>query len=164
MGDLGVDFEGTPYVFLETPLFFGIVLMLGLVSLVLERRRDGGQPAPRRLEVGLVLVATTLGALLFAGTLADHGYPGWPGLLGGAASAGLGHAAAAGLFGRARRRLAVGAATLLTAYADALALALAALAVLVPPVSFLALVALALLLVRSRRARGRKFEGLRILR
>lgn len=163
VGDLGIDFDGTDYAFLESPWFFALLLALALASLALERRR-GGQPERGRVETGLGVIALALGALLFAGALADGGYPGWPGLVAGAGCAGVGFAAGQGLFGAARRRLEAGPAMLLTLYADAVAVALAALAIFVPPASFLALAALAALLVRARRARGRKFEGLRILR
>ena len=161
LGDVGLDFDGTAYSFLETPAFFGVVLGLAVLSMAVERRG-----AERRgvLEVGLAVVAVCLGALLFAGSLADHGYPGWAGLASGAACAALGYLAGRSLFDGARRRLEPAAAKLLTLYADALALGLAAVAILVPPLSLLALVAFGVLLVRSRRAQGRKFEGLRILR
>ena len=41
---------------------------------------------------------------------------------------------------------------------------LAAVAIFLPPVSFLALIAFALVLVRGRAAADRKYAGLRILR
>jgi hypothetical protein len=68
------------------------------------------------------------------------------------------------LFTRARRRVQGGAAGLLTLYADAVALALAGLAIFVEPVGYVALVAFAVLLVRSRAGGDRKYEGLRVLR
>jgi len=160
LGDVGLDFDRTAYAFLETPFFFGVVLALAVLAMVLDRRRA----RESLLDVGLGVVAASLGALLFAGSLADNGYPGWPGLVGGIACAFLGYLAGRALFVGARRRLEPGAATLLTLYADAIALALAAVAIFLPPLSLLALVAFAILLLRSRRARGRKFEGLRILR
>ena len=161
LADIGLDFDGTAYAFLEAPAFFGVVLGLAVLAMALERRGAQGRGT---LEVGLGVVAACLGGLLFAGSLADNGYPGWPGLAGGAVCALLGYLAGRSLFGGARRRLEPGAATLLTLYADAIALALAALAILLPPVSLLALVAFVVILLRSRRAQGRKFEGLRILR
>jgi len=160
LGDVGLDFDRTAYAFLETPFFFGVVLTLAVLAMVLDRRRA----RESLLDVGLGVVAASLGALLFAGSLAANGYPGWPGLVGGIACALLGYLAGRALFVGARRRLEPGAATLLTLYADAIALALAAVAIFLPPLSLLALVAFAILLLRSRRARGRKFEGLRILR
>jgi hypothetical protein len=69
-----------------------------------------------------------------------------------------------GLVERARGRLEGGAAALLTAYADAAALALAAIAVFVPPLSILAILAFVVLLVGGRRREGEKYAGLRVLR
>ena len=158
---MGLDFERTPYAFLESPAFFGVVLVLAALSVALDRR--GAQSGGPR-EAGIGVVAVAIGALLFAGSLADAGYPAWPGLVAGVACAALGHLAARALFGGARRRLDRGAGTLLILYADATALVLAALAVLAPPLSLLALAALAALIVLARRSKGRKFEGLRILR
>jgi hypothetical protein len=110
------------------------------------------------------VAALGLGALLFAGSLAEGGHEPWPGLIAGAACAAAGYLAVATLFSRARRRLEPSAATLLPVYADGVALALAALAIFLQPVSFLALAAFVLLVLGGRRAEGRKYAGLRILR
>ena len=112
----------------------------------------------------LAAVALVLGALLFAGSLADGGHTSWPGLAAGAACALLGFLAVTSFLGRVRRRLEGGAATLLDVYADVAALALAGLAILAPPVGFLALAAFLWLVVRGRQGGERKYEGLRILR
>jgi hypothetical protein len=123
--------------------------------------------APRRnpLDAGFGLVALVLGALLFAGSIQDPGDPLWPGLLAGTACALLAYLTAARVLGGARQRLdASGGGGLLGLAADLGSLALAVLSILVPPVGFVALLALAFLLVRSRRAQDRKYEGLRILR
>ncbi|MDP8944152.1 MAG: hypothetical protein M3N16_08560, partial [Actinomycetota bacterium] len=80
------------------------------------------------------------------------------------ACAALGYVAVAALFARARRRVEGSAATLLTAYAEALALVLAAIAIFVPPVALAALAAFVVLAVRLRREAARKFAGLRVLR
>jgi hypothetical protein len=69
-----------------------------------------------------------------------------------------------GLLNRAARRLDDSAAGFLSAFADGAALVLAAIAIFIPPVAFLALVAFAVLLVRSRGEADRKYAGLRILR
>ena len=69
-----------------------------------------------------------------------------------------------GLVERVRGRLEGGAAALLTAYADAVALLLAAIAIFVPPVSLLAIAAFVVLLLGARRREGEKYAGLRILR
>ena len=87
------------------------------------------------------------------------------------ACAALAWASVGALFERARRRLgtgrpdaAGGSADLLSLYAEGIALALAGLAIALPPVSFLALIAFAVLLVRGRRDADSKYAGLRVLR
>jgi uncharacterized membrane protein len=159
-GDLGLDFTGTDFSFLESIWWLVLMLVLALLSYALERRR----PLERRLELGLGVLGMGFGALLFAGSLADTGHESWPGLIAGVVCALLGFAGVSGLLRRARRRLDASAAALLVVYADIIALALAGLAILVPPVSFLALAAFLLLLVTGRSGEARKYEGLRILR
>jgi uncharacterized protein DUF4126 len=160
-GDIGLDFDGTDYHFLESPGFLLAVLALAVLAYALDRR--GGE-ARDPATFALAGVALVIGALLFAGSLAEGHHESWPGLVAGAACAALGYAAVASLFARARRRLEGGAAGLLSVYADAIALALAGLAIALPPVGLVALVAFAFLLVRSRSGREGKYEGLRVLR
>ena len=165
-GDIGLDFSETDYSFLESPAFLGAVLALTVASYALDRASAGaGEERPRPPAAGLFAAAAlALGALLFAGSLADGGHTTWPGLVAGVACAALAWAAASTFLARVRRRLDAGAAGLLDAYADGVALALAGLAILVPPVSFLALAVFTWLLARGRRDAARKYEGLRILR
>ncbi len=165
--DTGVDFEGTSYSFLESPIFLAAVLALAVAAYALERRHgDGAASSSRRnpVELALGLLAVVLGALLFAGSLEDGGREGVLGLLAGAACAALGFLAVAAFLGRARRRLEGSAAAFLAVYADVAALVVAGLSILFPPLGFVALVLLAFLVVRGRREGARKFEGLRILR
>ena len=171
-GDLGLDFDGTGYAFLEQPPFLAAVLALAVLAYAVDRVRAGRDERPPRgggerrdpLVLVVGVLAAGLGALLLAGSLAGEGFAGWPGLLAGAACAALGYVAATMLFGRARRRLDPSAAALLPVWADGVALALAGLAVLLPPIGLVALVAFAWLTFAARRAQGRKFEGLRVLR
>ena len=170
-GDIGVDFDGTSYEFLEEPWFLAIVLAIAVGAYFADRTR-GTRPDESRDPLALALggVGIVLGALLFAGSLADGDHTSWPGLVGGAVAAALGYLAVAELFARARRRLRAaakneqGAPNLLDAYADAIALTLAGLSVLAPPVGLLALVVFVVLLIRSRGSGGQKYEGLRVLR
>ncbi len=159
-GNIGLDFDGTSFAFLEQPAFLLAVLGLAVVAYALERRRVGD----RYLRGGLLAIAVLLGALLFAGSLAEGGSNSIAGLAGGAACAALAFAAVSGLLSRARKRLDAAAAAILPVYADVVALTLAGLAILIPPVSFLALAAFVLLLIRASLGGGRKYEGLRILR
>ena len=165
--NVGLDFDRSPFAFLEQGPFLLVVFALAVAAYAVDRRRAHrrpGQQARDPLVAVLGAVAVTIGALLFAGSLAAGGYEPWPGLVAGALCAGLGYAAAASLFGRVRRRLDPGAAAFLPAYADAAALAIAAVAVFVPPLSLVALVAFGVLLVRGRRRGQGKYQGLRILR
>jgi hypothetical protein len=162
-GNVGLDFSGTSYSFLEKPWWLALMFALAVASYLVERRRPGAASS-RQLELVLGLIGVVVGALLFAGSLADTGHTSWPGLVGGAACAMLGFAAVAGLLRRTRRRLDDSAASFLTAYADVISLALAGLAILFPPLAFLALAGFVLLLISGQRAGGQKYEGLRILR
>jgi uncharacterized membrane protein len=158
-GDVGIDFDGTDWSFLESTGFLAALLVLAVVAFLLERG-----PRGRPAEVFSGVAGMVLGALLFAGAMADGGEPSWVGLVAGPLCAALGWLAVGGLVERARSRLDDSAAVLLTVYADGAALLLAALAVFVPPVSFVALIGFVVLLAGGRRREGEKYAGLRILR
>jgi hypothetical protein len=159
-GDIGLDFDGTGWEFLESPGFLLAVLALAVISYGAERS------GANRHVVGWItaVVAATLGGLLFAGSLAEGGREALPGLAAGVLCALLAYVAVSGLLDRASRRLEEGPAALLSVYADMAALALAAIAIFIPPVALLAFVAFVLLLVRGRGQDDRKYAGLRILR
>jgi hypothetical protein len=159
-GDTGIDFDGTDWSFLESPGFLAAVLGVGVIAYLAERSAANR----RAVELFSGLVGIVLGAMLFAGALADGGSEAWPGLVGGVVCAALGWRAVGGLVERARGRLEGGAAALLTAYADAAALVLAAVAIFLPPASILAIVAFVVLLLSGRRREGEKYAGLRVLR
>jgi hypothetical protein len=159
-GDIGIDFDGTGWSFLESPAFLLAILVLAVVWYLVDR---SGTNQALMARAGLLL-SVILGALLFAGALAAGGDAPLPGIVAGVACAALAYVAVFGLLARAARRLDGEAARFLTVYADAAALALAAIAIFLPPVSFLALIAFALVLVRGRAAADRKYAGLRILR
>jgi hypothetical protein len=158
--DVGVDFEHTDYSFLEQPSFL-LVLSIGLVASVLLGRVIAANPP---LAAALGGIGLGLGALLFAGSLADHGYTSWPGIPGGLACAALAQAAARDLSARASARLDPEARAALPLYFDGVALLLAATSILIPPVSLVALAFLVWLLAGGRRREGEKYAGLRILR
>jgi hypothetical protein len=166
--DAGLDFDATDWSFLESPAFLLAVFVLAVLWYAAARSGPN-----RSLEVAAAAIGAALGALLFAGSLAEGGNATWPGILAGVACAALAWASVGGLFERARRRLGAGAAAkrqaggaadLLILYAEGLALLLAGFAILVPPVSFVALVAFVVLLVRGGRDADRKYAGLRVLR
>jgi Domain of unknown function (DUF4126) len=157
--DLGVDFDGTAFAFLESPWFL-LVLVLALVVTTLMRsyfERGTG-------EAALLGVGMGLGALLFAGTLDDRYATWWPGILGGLLCALIAQQGVRSLVLRTRARLDKEAAAALFLYVEAAALLLAGLAVLIPPVSVVAIVFFLWLRAGARRREGEKYAGLRILR
>jgi Domain of unknown function (DUF4126) len=162
-GDIGLDFDGTSWHFLESPGFLLAVFAVAALSYGAERsaaNRSGRRP----LDLAVAAVGLALGGLLFAGSLAEGGRAAWPGLVAGALCAILAWMAIGGLLERTRRRLDPGGQSLLGLFAEGAALLLAALAIALPPVSFLALVGFLVLLVGGRRQADRKYAGLRILR
>jgi hypothetical protein len=160
-GDLGIDFDGTSFAFLEQAPFLIAILVLMALATIAMRRTD--LDVPPFVWVLLVL-SLTLGALLAAGSLADRDYSILPGIVGGVLAAALGFFAARSLFIRVRRRLDADAQSLLPAYGEAAGLLAAGASVLFPPLAIIVLGALAWLLVGGRRRAGEKYAGLRILR
>jgi hypothetical protein len=159
IGDVGVDYEGTSFAFLEEPVFLLAVAIVMVVTFLLRGRLDTAAGAAALSGIGI-----GLGALLFAATLDDRNDVWWPGLIAGVALAALAAAAVRDLFTRTRARLDAEAAAALPIYAEGVAAVLAALSILVPPVSVVAVGFLVWLLVRGRRREGEKYAGLRILR
>jgi hypothetical protein len=157
--DLGVDFDGTAFAFLEAPWFLVLLAALLVVAVALRSRLETGPGA-----MALVVAAVVLGALEAAGTLDDRFGVWWPGLILGAACALLGARVAADLLGRVRRRLDAEAAGALFLYAEAFALVLVGLSVLFPPLALVGIGLLVFLLLGGRRREGEKYAGLRILR
>ena len=162
--DLGIDFDGTDFSFLEQAPVLAIVLAL-LALATYAVRRGGPEATERRPFVfAFALLAVLLGALEAAGSLADGDHTIIPGVALGAACAALGFAAARDLLTRTRRRLDVEAASALPLYAEAAALIAAGLSVLFPPLAILVVAGLVALLIGGRRRSGEKYAGLRILR
>jgi hypothetical protein len=162
--DLGLDFDGTDFAFLESwPFLLGVLVLVGALDFV--GRRTGREAAERPPLLYVVLiVALVLGALLAAGSVADRSDSWWAGLVAGVACAALGFQAARSLFGRVRRRLDEQAAAALPVYAEGAALAAAGVSILFPPLALLVIGALVWLLAGGRRRAGEKYAGLRILR
>ncbi len=158
--DVGVDFEGTPFAFLESPWFLLAVTVALVVSVLLHARIEAS-PAG---EAAIAGIGLGLGALLFAGTLDDRHAVWWPGLAGGILCGLIAQAGARSLITRTRVRLDAEAAAALFIYVEAAAFMLAGLAILVPPVSLLALGFFIWLRAGARRREGEKYAGLRILK
>ncbi|MGZ4268671.1 MAG: DUF4126 family protein [Solirubrobacteraceae bacterium] len=158
--DVGVDFDHTPFSFLEQPWFLLLITVALVVTTLLRapiERSSAGASALSGLGLGL-------GALLFAGTLADHSSVWWPGIIAGVLCGLIAQWGARSLLTRTRARLDAAAAAALFLYVEAAALVLAGLAVLVPPVSLVALAFFVWLRAGGRRREGEKYAGLRILR
>ena len=157
--DLGVDFDGTEFAFLESPWFLGAMAVAIVVTTVLRSRFE--TPAG---EAALGGIGMGLGALMFAGTLDDRHATWWPGIIGGLVCAFIANQGARSLLTRTRARLNAAAAAALFLYADAAALVVSGLSVLVPPISVLFLGFFVWLRLGGRRREGEKHAGLRILR
>jgi hypothetical protein len=162
--NLGVDFGGTDFAFLEEAPALAIVLvMLALATFAVRR---AGPEAPERSPYVAIfaLLAIVLGALQGAASLADRDHPILAGVLAGAACAALGFVAVRELLMRTRRRLDAETAGTLPVYAEAAALVAAGASVLFPPLAILVIAGLVALLLGGRRRSGEKYAGLRILR
>jgi hypothetical protein len=157
--DLGIDFDGTDFAFLESAWFLLAIAVALVVTTLLRTRLEtpSGEAALGGIGLGL-------GALLFAGTLDDRYSTWWPGIIGGLVCALIAQQGARSLLTRTRARLDAEAAGALFLYAEAAALLLAGLAVLIPPISVLAIAFFIWLRLGGRRREGEKHAGLRILR
>jgi hypothetical protein len=154
-GDVGIDFDGTDFSFLESAGAAGAVF--AIAALMFVARRQGREPAHW-------ILAAAVGGLFAAGSLADRGHNVIPGIVAGALCGALGYLAARSLFSRVSRRLDASAAKMLPVYSAVAALVAAGLSVLAPPVAIAIVAGLAWLLFGSRRREGEKYAGLRILR
>lgn len=137
-------------------------ILLGLAPIAVPGARPRGRDAFAATLMGLALGA---GALLFAGTLAAHGKPSWPGILGGLVAAAIAQRASVPVIAGARTRLSDRAAReALTVYLDAASLLLAALVALLHPLGYVAVALLAWFAWRGRSRGDEKYAGLRVLR
>ena len=157
--DLGVNFTGTDFAFLESKWFLLAIVVALVVTTLLRTRFE--TPAG---EAALSGIGLGLGALLFAGTIADHYSTWWPGIIGGLICAFIAQQGTRSLLTRTRARLDAEAAGALFLYAEAAALLIAGLAVLIPPVSIIVVIFFIWLRVGGTRREGEKYAGLRILR
>lgn len=162
--DLGVNFSGTDFAFLERSWFLLAVVVLLVVVVTLERRRGPTAVAAGPVGAAVAGVGIGLGALLCAGSMADVSGTWWPGIPIGLACAAVGQITARGVLTGASQRLDAAARAALPVYADGASLVLAALAVALPPLSLVALFLCLWLLIRRRRRSGEKYAGLRVLR
>jgi hypothetical protein len=163
-GDVQIDFAHSDLSFLQSPAFLLVMVIGSIVLSMLERRMSEQQLERGPIGLALAAAAVAIGALLFAGALAQGHYAWWPGIVGGVICAGVGILATRPLLARVRTRLDREAAGALPVFTEAVALAGAALSVLVPPVGIVLLGFLLWLLYAGRRRDEQKYAGLRILR
>lgn len=162
-GDVGLDFDGTAFAFLESPIWL-LILGLALVATIFTRKvleTGPGEAALSGLGIGL-------GALLCAASIDDRHDTWWYGLILGAVIAFLSSSVSRSLFARVRARFAntgdAQAAAALPFYGEAAGLVIAGASVLFPPLAIVAIGFLIALLVTGRRRSDQKYAGLRILR
>ncbi len=170
---LGVGFTHDPYRFLQSSWWLLVVVVVFVAAYALQLLLgltptldpDAERTRPDPLAAALAGIAYGTGALLFAGTLSDHGDAWWPGLLGGLLAVFLAQTACAPIIARARGRLPDrGAREALTLYLDAAALVFAGLIALLHPLGYVLLALLGWLALRGRARAGERYAGLRILR
>ena len=163
-GDVGIDFDGTDFSFLEQPPFLAAVFVLLALSVFAVRRAgpDALERNPWAYLFGTFTVV--VGLLMGAGSMADHGNTVVPGVIAGTLCAFLGYAVTRDLLTRTRRRLDRDAANALPLYAEGAGLLSAGASVLFPPLAVLVIAGLLALLLGGRRRAGEKYAGLRILR
>jgi hypothetical protein len=161
--DLGIDFDGTSFAFLESPIWL-LILVVALVVSIFVRRVLETPPG----ESALAGIGIGLGALLCAASIDDRHSTWWYGLLAGAAVALLASTVSRSLFGRVRARFAssgdTGAAAALPFYGEIAGAIVAGASVLFPPLAIVAIGFLIALLLTGRRRSDQKYAGLRILR
>jgi hypothetical protein len=162
-GDLGLDFDGTQFAFLESPIWL-LALVVALIASVFIRSLLESPPG----EAALSGIGIGLGALLCAASIDDRHATWWYGLIVGAAAALLASAVSRSLFHRVRARFASAndsqAAAALPFYGEAAGVVVAGASILFPPLAIVVVGFLIALLVTGRRRSDQKYAGLRILR
>ena len=162
-GDVGLDFDGTQFAFLESPIWL-LALVIALIASVFLRQLLE-QPAG---EAALSGIGIGLGALLCAASIDDRHATWWYGLIIGALVAYLASTVSRAIFGRVRARFASAgdsqAAAALPFYGEATGLVVAGASILFPPLALVAIGFLVALLITGRRRGDQKYAGLRILR
>jgi hypothetical protein len=166
MGSLnaGIHPDGSDYDFLAATWFLVTLLALVVLAMLARSRPSLRYPA--------IVVLAAIGAIVCAASFAENGDVAWPGLVIGAVAAALAALVSYDVREGAITRAAgnepgsweADAANLLIVAFAAAGIVLAAICLFVPPVSLLAIAALAYLAASRRRRADEKYEGLRILR
>jgi hypothetical protein len=162
--NLGLDFDGTDFAFLESVPFLIAVLAAAVVGAIVGQRLPARERDTALVAYGIGVACVVLGALEAGGSMADGGNSVAIGLIAGALAAVLGFVAARSLFMRVRRRLDDETARALPVYGEGIAMVAAGISILFPPLAILVVAALIWLLAGGRRREGEKYAGLRVLR
>ena len=157
--NVGLDYDGTAFAFLENPLLLGLLAVAAVATFAARKAFE-----TRTGELALGGLGIVLGVLSAAGSLDDRSSTWWPALPVGLACSALGFAVARSLLARVRGRLDAGTAGALRFYAEAAALVAAGASILFPPLAVVVVGLLVRLEVGGRRREGEKYAGLRILR
>jgi len=159
LANLGADYEGTSFSFVESPVLLALAIVLAVVAIVLRRRLESPQAERALLGLGVVF-----GAVVAAATVADRSDVWWPALIAGGLAALVVGLAVQALLRRTRARLEDEQQTLLSIGGALGAGLVALLSVVLPPVGLIAVAAGIWLFVGGRRQDTTKHAGLRILR
>ncbi|WP_026910186.1 DUF4126 domain-containing protein [Patulibacter minatonensis] len=157
--DLGANYDGTSFSFVESPVLLGLAVVLAILALVARKKLES--PLAERVLIGLGVV---FGAVVTAATVADRSDTWWPGLIAGGLAALVVGVAVQALLRRTRARLEDEQRTLLSVGGALGAAVVALLSVALPPVGIVAVIAGIWLFVGGRRQESTKHAGLRILR
>jgi hypothetical protein len=174
-GAVQIDFKGTDFSFLQSAPFLLAVLAATVLVALIDRRltnKPTAEPRPatgtiagaRPLALAIAAVGLAIGAVLFAGALAQDRYSWWPGLIAGVLCAAVGFAATRPLLARVGGRLDRESASALPLFAEGSAVLVAVVSVVAPPAGIVALLLFGWLLFAGRRREQKKYAGLRILR
>lgn len=161
-GNLGVDFEGTSFAFLEGPVVIGVLAVVGVLALGDSARGSRGKGLDDRIWL---IVAVVFAAAFGAGSVNVHSDASWLGGIIGAVSAVLAWVALTPLVAGARKRLEgeKEAGVILPVLIELTAVATAFLSLVFPPLAIVALIAVLVLFVRGRKTSGGRYAGLRTL-
>src|SRR6058998_1799315 len=81
-GDIQINFDGTDYSFLESaPFLFAVLLAACVLALAESRWRSRADD--KLMAMAILVPSLGIGAVLFAGALAQDGGTSWPGLIAG---------------------------------------------------------------------------------
>lgn len=160
--NLAVDFEGTPFDWLESPIALVVLAVVAVAGIAEAARASRGKGS---FDQGWLVVALVFGGIFGGGSVAEHSDSWVIGTVVGVLAAGLGWFATTPLVAGARKRLAgeAEASVILPAVVELAAVVTAFLSIVFPPLAVIALVAVLVLLVRGRKTGGESYAGLRTL-